>query len=180
VGPRAGAVVIKATVTNASEAVPSVRRSLLELGPRARVVFAVLYVGVMLSVVASAQFRPDRVFGFQMFNESSTVNIHLFRRVRTSPRLLPLVNGEFSDGPPGAPRLIRWTDRVHDPTLGRLDVPTHAKYGLEGQLFRLQLALDDFMSELPSGAQTSELVAVVDTVKNGRPPGVVRLHSVSR
>jgi hypothetical protein len=167
-------------VTNGSEALPSVRRSPLELGPRARVVFAVLYVGVMLSVVVSAQFRPDRVFGFQMFNESSTVNIHLFRRVRASARLVPLVNGEFTDGPPGAPRLWRWTDRVHDPTLGRLDAPTHAKYGLEGQLFRLQFALDDFMTQLPRGGQTLELVAVVDTVKNGRAPSVVRLHSVPR
>ncbi len=142
--------------------------------------FALLYVGVMLSVVVSAQFRPDRVFGFQMFNESSTVNIHLFRRVRASSRLLPLVNGEFTDGPGDAPRLLRWTDRVHDPTLGRLDLPTHAKYGLEGQLFRLQFALDDFMTQLPRGARTTELVAVVDTVKNGRAPSVVRLHSVRR
>jgi len=156
------------------------RRSLLELGPRGRVAFAVLYVGVMLSVVVSAQFRPDRVFGFQMFNESSTVNIHLFRRVRASKRLLPLANGEFSDGSPDAPKLLRWTDRVHDPTLGNLDVPTHAKYGLEGQLFRLQLALDDFMTQLPPDAQTLELVAVVDTVKNGRAPSVVRLHSGRR
>jgi hypothetical protein len=139
-------------------------------------VFALLYVVGMLSVVVSAQFRPDRVFGFQMFNESSTVNIHLFRRVRHGRRLLPLVNGEFSEGG----RVLRWTDRVHDPTLEKLDVPTHAKYGLEGQLFRLQFALDDFMSQLPRHAQTSELVAVVDTVKNGRSRGVVRLHSVRR
>lgn len=167
-------------MTDASEAVRSVRRSLLELGPRARAVFAALYVGVMFSVVASAQLRPDRVFGFQMFNESSTVNIHLFRRLRTSPRLVPLVDGEFDDRVRGQARVFRWTDRVHDPTLSVLDVPTHAKYGLEGQLFRLQLALDDFMAQLPAGAQTSELVAVVETVKNGRAPGRVRLHSVRR
>jgi hypothetical protein len=64
-------------VTNGSEALPSVRRSPLELGPRARVVFAVLYVGVMLSVVVSAQYPPDRVFGFQMYTESSPVNNHI-------------------------------------------------------------------------------------------------------
>lgn len=167
-------------MTEASEAVPSVRRSLLELGPRSRVAFAVFYVGVMLSVVVSAQFRPDRVFGFQMFNESSTLNIHLFRRIGQSPRLVPIADGEFYDQGHGSSRVFRWTERVHDPTIGRLDVPTHAKYGLEGQLFRLQLALDDFVAQLPEGAQTSELVAVVDTVKNGRAPGSVRLHSVRR
>lgn len=153
---------------------------MLDLGRRGRLAFAALYVGVMLCVVVSAQFRPDRVFGFQMFNESSTVNIHLFRRVRHAKRLEPLVNGEFVESVHGVPRRFRWNDRVHDPTLGRLDVITHAKYGLEGQLFRLQLALDDFTRELPAGAQTSELVAVVDTLKNGRAPGVVRLRSVRR
>jgi hypothetical protein len=157
-----------------------VRRSLLELGPRARVIFAALYVAAMLCVVVSAQFRPDRVFGFQMFNESSTMNIHLFRRVRSSRRLLPIANGEFNDAVHGAPRLFRWTERVHDPTLGKLDVPTHAKYGLEGQLFRLQLALDDFVGWMPDGVDTVGLVAVVETLKNGRAPSTLRLTSVRR
>jgi len=167
-------------VTKESATAPSVRRSWLELGPRARVAFAALYVGVMLCVVVSAQFRPDRVFGFQMFNESSTMNIHLFRRVRSTKRLVPIVNGEFLDATHGAPRLFRWTERVHDPTLGKLDQPTHAKYGLEGQLFRLGLALDDFVAWMPNGFDTVGLVAVVETLKNGRNPSVVRLQSVRR
>jgi hypothetical protein len=157
-----------------------VRRSVLDLGPRARVVFASVYVLVMIAVVVSAQFRPDHVFGFQMFNESSTVNIHLFRRLRGQSVLEPLRNGGFEDHSHGAVRTLSWLERVHDPVLSQLDTPTHAKYGLEGQLFRLQLALDDFVARLPSDSDTLGLVAVVETLKNGRDPRVVRLKAERR
>jgi hypothetical protein len=157
-----------------------VRRSVLELGPRARVVFALVYVLVMVAVVVSAQLRPDHVFGFQMFNESSTVNIHLFRRVRGRRALEPLPNGSFVDRSQGNARTLSWLERVHDPVLSKLDTPTHAKYGLEGQLFRLQLALDDFVARLPKGSDTLGLVAVVETLKNGRDPRVVRLKAEHR
>ncbi|HSU39944.1 MAG TPA: hypothetical protein VLJ38_10255 [Polyangiaceae bacterium] len=159
------------------ERTPRVRPSVLELGPRARVVFAVFYVGVMGAVIVSAQRRPDHVFGFQMFNESSTVNIHLFRRVRGRRNLEALPNGSFQDRSHGVVRTLSWLERVHDPVLSQLDTPTHAKYGLEGQLFRLQLALDDFVARLPRGSDTLGLVAVVETLKNGRDPQVVRLKA---
>jgi hypothetical protein len=152
----------------------------LELGPRARVVFALVYLLVMVAVVVSAQRRPDHVFGFQMFNESSTVTIHLFRRVRGRRALQALPNGSFEDRSHGVARTLSWLERVHDPVLSNLDTPTHAKYGLEGQLFRLQLALDDFVARLPSGSDTLGLVAVVETLKNGREPRVVRLKAERR
>ena len=155
-------------------------RSVLDLGPRARVVFALVYVGVMLGVVISAQFRPDHVFGFQMFNESSTVNIHLFRRVRGHRELEPLPTGAFRDRDGGRWRVFSWHDRVRDPVLGHLEAPQHAKYGLAGQIFRLQLALDDFVSRLPADALTVGLFARVDTLKNGRDPDVVRLKAVRK
>jgi hypothetical protein len=154
-----------------------VRRSILDLGPRARVGFAVAYVTVMLAVVVSAQSRADHVFGFQMFNESSTLNIHLFRRVRGRRTLERLDRGSFVDRVGGVARTFSWQDRVHDPVLSQLDTATHAKYGLSGQLFRLQLALEDFVRELPADAETLGLVAVVETTKNGRDGGNVRLRA---
>jgi hypothetical protein len=156
-------------------------RSVLELGPRARVVFAATYVLVMLGVVAGAQYQPDHVFGFQMFNESSTLNIHLYRRVRGTRTLEPFVDGGFTTRRKnGELRRIEWRERVRDRVLGRLDETVHAKYGLAGQLHRLQLALRDFARYLGDDRDTEELVAVVETRKNGRNPVVVRLKARRR
>jgi hypothetical protein len=173
-------VVVDGRVESERSALPGARRSWLDLGLRARIAFAVAYVAVMVAVVVSAQFRPDHVFGFQMFNESSTVNIHLFRRVRGRHGLEPLPGGEFRDRDGARMHRFRWRDRVHDPVLGHLDVVQHAKYGLAGQLFRLELALDDFVSGLPRDALTTALVARVETLKNGRDPEIVQLEAVRR
>jgi hypothetical protein len=156
-------------------------RSWLDLGPRARVAFAAAYVLGMIAVVISAQYRPDHAFGFQMFNESSTVNIHLYRRVKGQRALEAFVDGGFTTrGKDGAPRRIEWRDRVRDRVLGRLDETVHAKYGLAGQLFRLELALQDFARHLGDDRDTDEIVAVVETRKNGKNPAVVRLKARRR
>jgi hypothetical protein len=116
-----------------------------------------------------------------MFNETSTLNIHLYRRVHGRKGLVPIVDGAYrTRAPDGSAREIRWNDRVHDRVLGRLDSPQHAKYGLAGQLFRLELALDDFVHHLAGDAETDEVIAVVETRKNGREPSVVRLKAVRR
>jgi len=159
----------------------SARRSLLDLGPRARVVFALTYVVVMAWVIASAQWRPDHVFGFQMFNQSSNIDIHLARRVRGRRAPVPLVNGSWqARDARGKPHGFRWDDRVKDPVLRVLDQPVHAKYGLDGQLFRLQHALEDVLAHIPDDAETTGLVASVGTLKNGRFPAVVRLEAERR
>ena len=154
------------------------RRSLLDLGPRTRVAFAALYVAVMAAVIVSAQFRPDHVFGFQMFNQSSKIEIHLARKVRGKKKPVPVVDGVWeARDRHGAVHAFSWHDRVKDDVLGVLERRIHARYGLEGQLFRLQLALEDVASHIPDDAETTALLASVDTIKNGRPAGVVKFEA---
>lgn len=157
------------------------RRSLLDLGPRSRVVFAVLYVAVMAWVVGSAQVRPDHVFGFQMFNQSSKIEIRLSRRVRGKRAPVPLDGGvwEARDGR-GKRHTFSWHDRVKDPVLEVLERPVHARYGLEGQLYRLKLALGDVLEHIQDDAETTALIASVTARKNGRDPRVVRLEARRR
>ena len=157
------------------------RRSLLELGPRSRVAFATLYVAVMAWVIGSAQIRPDHVFGFQMFNQSSKIDIRLARRVRGTRALVPLEDGTWeARDRKGKLRAFSWGDRVKDPVLGVLTKPVHARYGLEGQLYRLQYALRDVLAHIPDDAETTGLVASVTTRKNGRDPKIVRLEAKRR
>jgi hypothetical protein len=53
----------------------------------------------------------------------------------------------------------------------------HAKYGLDGQLFHLQAALDDFVRHIPDDERTRALVAEVDTQRNGTPGPHLRLRA---
>jgi hypothetical protein len=136
------------------------RSSWLDLDVRGRTLFAALYLAVQAGLVLSSPLRPDGVFSFQMFNESSTIKIQLSRRIST----------------PGGERTVAangwagWTDRVADPILGAPGCEVHASYGVDAQLFRLQRALDDVVSHLPRDAETKGLVADVEIRRNGRPP----------
>jgi hypothetical protein len=155
-------------------------RSLLDLPLRARSVFFFSYLVLQIALLVRAQRSPDFVFGFQMFNASSDMHIRLFRQIRRRgrARLVPVVDGTWTvnDGT-GGTRDVHWQDRVHDGVLANLDRTVHASYGLDAQLFRLQFALRDVVSHLPVGDDTEALVAVVETVKNGREPGRVRLRA---
>jgi hypothetical protein len=158
-------------------------RSSLELGPQARRIFAAVYVTALAAVIIAAQRNPDHVFGFQMFNESSRMRIELFRRVRGAPsdELVKVVDGSWqARDRRGKLRSFSYHDRIRDRTLGRLDQSIHAPYGLDAQLFRLKLALEDVLSHTRDDKETQALVAVVDTVKNGRPGPRVRVTAVRR
>ena len=56
------------------------RPSLFDLGPRARVVFAVVWLAAQAALIATAGLRPEHAFGFRMFSESTTAELHLYRR----------------------------------------------------------------------------------------------------
>jgi hypothetical protein len=152
----------------------------LDLGPRARRVFAAAYGVVLGAAVAYGQLAPDHVFGFQMFNESSNLEIGLFREVVRDgvAELLPLPDGGW-DAPDdaGSTHHFSWNDRVRSGPIQTLGVAVHASYGLDAQLFRLEHALRDVVSNIALDRETRALVAVVATVKNGRPAGTVRLRA---
>jgi hypothetical protein len=152
----------------------------LDLPLQARAVFFFAYLGVQAAILFHAQRSPDFVFGFQMFNASSDMRITLFRRVRKRghARLVPIREGAWqAKDAQGAVHTFHWQDRVHDGVLGRLDAFVHASYGLEAQLFRLQFALRDVAAHVPDDHETEALVAIVDTIKNGREYRQVRLEA---
>lgn len=154
-------------------------RSLLDLPPRVRPLFFLGYLAVQIALLVYAQKSPDLVFGFQMFNASSDMKISLYRKLRSKGRthLVRVEDGAWQVKD-GAGNLVtfRWQDRVRDGVLSNLDRFVHASYGLEAQLFRLRFALEDVAAHLPQDGETRALVAVVDTLQNGRQRGRVRLQ----
>jgi hypothetical protein len=145
-------------------------QSLLDLGPRARVVFAAAFLVGQATLIATAGLRPDNAFGFRMFSESSDVRITLSRRLRRAPELaIPVENGEWeAHDRDGWVRSFRWTDRVQDGTLSVLDRSIPAAYSVRAQIARLQHALDDVAAHTPDDTETQTLVADVAVRRNGR------------
>jgi hypothetical protein len=157
--------------------------SWLDLDVRGRTLFAAVYLGIQSALVLSSPLRPDGVFSFQMFNESSTIAIRLSRRVAGEGGAETIVSTDGSwqaKGEHGAVGTFHWTDRVKDPILSTLGRQVHASYGVEAQLFRLQKALDDVAAHLAGDAETRALVADVEVRRNGREPVVKRLESARR
>jgi hypothetical protein len=151
----------------------------LDLGPRARVAFAACWVVAQSTLVLTAAGRPDGAFGFRMFPEASTLEIHLQRRV--GDRFVPAPRGEWSavDGT-GQLRHFSWRDRVRDPVLSVLDERRFASYGADAQLERLRRALDDVSDHVPEDAETAQLQAVVVLWRNGRGPETITLQGPTR
>jgi len=154
-----------------------------ELGRKARLLFVVLFLGLQLGLIFTAEERPDRTFAFRMFNESSSLKFDLYREVkaRRGRRRVPVPDGNWqARTPSGSVAEFHWTDRVRYPSLTRFSVFVHTPYGLDAQLFRLQKALDDVASHIPEDTETLALIAVVDTLKNGRDAGRVTMRGAKR
>jgi hypothetical protein len=143
------------------------------------VAFAASWIAGQAALVATAGTRPDGVFGFRMFPEASTMEIHLAREV--DGRLVAAPGGEWSarDGA-GQLRHFSWRDRVHDPVLSSLDERVFASYGVDAQLVRLQRALDDVAAHVSEDGETRRLRAEVVVWKNGHDPATVALESRER
>ncbi|HWA73365.1 MAG TPA: hypothetical protein VG937_13560 [Polyangiaceae bacterium] len=151
-----------------------------ELGRTARLAFVIAFLSLQVALILTAELRPDRIFSFRMFNESSKLSFELFREVRgrRGPRRVPVRDGTWqARTPAGSLAEFHWTDRVRFFSLTRPSVLTHTPYGLDAQLFRLQKALEDVAAHIPEDTETRALIAVADTQKNGRPAGRVTLRA---
>ncbi|RYZ04568.1 MAG: hypothetical protein EOO73_23315 [Myxococcales bacterium] len=145
-----------------------------------RASFAVVFFGLELAGIAWGQRAPDHALGFQMFNESSRLSIHLLREVKKKGKVVrvALPNGTWrAPDASGKLRTYAWADRVKASPLYVLGESRHAAYGLDAQLFRLQAALDDFVRHIPEDTTTRALIAEVETIKNGRPGPTVTLRA---
>jgi hypothetical protein len=156
--------------------------SLRRFGPLAgplRAAFAGVWIAGQATLILTAGGRADHIFGFRMFPEASTIEIHLWRE--TASGLLPVPGGGWSArDESGQLRHFAWSDRVHDPTLASVDARVFASYGVDTQLARLKLALDDVAAHIPEDGETRRLRAEVTVRRNGRDPVVVSMAGAPR
>ena len=151
----------------------------LDLGPRARVALATCWVLGQGALILTAGTRPDHMFGFRMFPEASTMEIHLSREVAGG--VVPAPDGEWSArDASGQLRHFSWRDRVRDPILSSLDQRVFASYGTDTQLARVARALDEVADHVPEDGETTRLRAEVVVWRNGREPTTTLLESHAR
>ncbi len=141
---------------------------MLDLGGRGRAVFCALFFGGEALLVATAGLRADGAYGFRMFPESSSLVVHVSRRLADG-RVVPVEAGRWQarDGS-GVVRSFVWGRMVPFPAPYRLDAPVAAPYGVESELERTRDALRWVAAHTPDDADTRALLAHVVPTRNGR------------
>lgn len=148
--------------------------------PAWAVAFSIAWFAAQIGLIGTATRRADGAFGFRMFSESTTVSMKLTRELDGGARV-PVSGGAWvAKDSSGVPHRLSWLDRVKRADLSTFDRETHASYGEDAQLERLNAALDDVASHIPEDAETRRLLLDVKVWKNGREPHMVTLASAPR
>jgi hypothetical protein len=157
------------------------RPSLFDLGPRARVVFAATWILAQAALIASAGRRPEHAFGFRMFSESTTAELHLSRRTRDGAVVPADHGGWWTRSRRGVRQFLSIRDYIDAPELSFYDVRMPAAYGRQAELARLVSALDDVIDRLgDEDRDTTGFLVDVALRKGGGAPTHVQLESRTR
>jgi hypothetical protein len=141
---------------------------LLDLGPRARIALCAVFFGAEAILIATAPMRSDRSYGFRMFPESSTITLHVSRRMGDGS-LVPIEKGKWeAHDCRGEGHAFVWGKMVRSPAPWRLDAVVGAPYGVESEVHRARDALRWVADHTPDDCETRALVASIDARKNGR------------
>lgn len=143
------------------------RRSIFDLGPRARVAFAVAWLAAQGVLIATADLRPEHAFGFRMFSESTTDVLHLWRRTFDGD-LVSCDNGAWwTRSSRGARLYLSMRDYIDAPELSFYDIRMPASYGRAAELARLKAALDYVIGRLGDDDRTTAQFVVDVTLRSG-------------
>jgi|SRR5579883_2582178 len=141
---------------------------MLDLGPRGRTVLLALFFGSEAVLVGTATLRTDRSYGFRMFPESSTITVHLSRRLDGGV-LSRVVDGRWEARDCGGARhAFSWGHMVRSPAPSRLDKPVGAPYGVENEVQRTEDAMRWVAAHTADDCETKAFVATVERRRNGR------------
>ena len=119
--------------------------------------FCLVFFGGQLALVAWSYVRGDRLFGYQMFAESTFFTARLYR-VTADGRREHLRDGSWiAADEHGVRRRFSWRGFVDDFRLDRLERRTRAKIGIGTTLKFFQHALDHVVEQIPQDRETRRL-----------------------
>jgi hypothetical protein len=150
---------------------------LLDLDPRGRVIACALFFGSEALLILTAPMRSDRSYGFRMFPESSTLTVHLSRRLQDGT-LVPVENGRWQARDcKGTGYSITWGKMVHSPAPSKLDVAVGAPYGVESEIHRTRDAMQWVLDHTKEDCETQAFVAQIKVRRNGTPSYQVEVET---
>jgi hypothetical protein len=139
----------------------------LDLSPRGRTIFVALFFAGEAALVATAGSRSDRSYGFRMFPETSTVFVHVSRRL-DGGKEVPVVGGRWeAHDCGGKPHAYVWSKMVRFPAPYKLDAELGAPYGVDSGVARTRDALRWIADHVPDDCETRAFVARVQMKRNG-------------
>jgi hypothetical protein len=149
---------------------------MLDLGKRGRVAFCAVFFGSEAILVATAGMRSDRSYGFRMFPESSSVVVHVSRRLADG-RIVPIEGNRWQARDcSGAQHAFVWGKLVRFPAPAKLDEKLGAAYGVESEIQRTRDAVRWVAAHTPDDCDTQTFVVRVEPTKNGHPLDEVDLE----
>jgi hypothetical protein len=149
---------------------------MLDLGPRARITFCVLFFGVEAVLIATAGMRSDRSYGFRMFPESSAIVLQVSRRTADG-KVTPITGGKWQARDcDGKGHWLSWGKLVRFPAPSKLGERVGAPYGIESETQRAEDAVRWVASNTPEDCETRALIAHIERKKNGYPVEPVDLE----
>jgi hypothetical protein len=150
---------------------------LLDLGPRGRAIACLVFFGSEAVLIATADLRSDRSYGFRMFPESSSITVHVSRRL-SDDSVVPVEQARWKARDcSGAPHTIIWGKMVRSPAPWRLDAPVGAPYGIDSEVHRTRDALRWVLDHTPDDCETRGFVATIDARRNGQPATQVTVEA---
>jgi hypothetical protein len=135
-----------------------------------------IFFGSEALLIATADLRSDRSYGFRMFPESSMITVHLQRRM-SDGSLVPVEQARWhARDCDGASHTFIWGKMVRAPAPWLLDRPVGAPYGVDSEIHRTKDALAWVLDHTPEDCETAGFVASIDARRNTRPPYTVSLE----
>jgi hypothetical protein len=138
---------------------------MLARSPSLRTLFAAGWLTLQAALVLTAGRRINHAFGFRMFEESSTLALHLERLVDDGGRL-PVDGAWTAHDCEGRAVRYRWSDLVRSGPVW-LDVPLLEPYGADAGLARARAAVAWVAAHTPRDCETRGFAATVTRVRNG-------------
>jgi hypothetical protein len=105
-----------------------------------------------------------------MFPESSSLTVHLFRRLEDGTLAAVEDDRWRTRDCNGTGYIVSWGKLVHAPAPSKLDVSVPAPYGVESEVHRTRDAMQWVLDHTKEDCETRGFVAKIKARRNGGPP----------